>query len=89
MLNEAPAAERASSQGILALDTSVGQLVGAALVGAVAASTGGGVSGYINAFLVIGVIMVLMAALTLGLKSHAREMETAREHHSNATEQAR
>lgn len=82
MLNEAPPAERASGQGILALDTSVGQLVGAALVGAVAASTGGGVAGYITAFIVIGVIMVLMAALTFGLKSHGQEMATAQEHHA-------
>ncbi|MGE5137821.1 MAG: MFS transporter, partial [Rudaea sp.] len=84
MLNETPASERASGQGILALDTSIGQLMGAALVGAVASSTGGGAPGYLSAFLVIGGIMVVMAALTFALKGRHAEMATASEHHAAA-----
>jgi EmrB/QacA subfamily drug resistance transporter len=76
MLNEAPASERASAQGILTLNTSVGQLVGGALVGAVAASFGGGTSGYTTAFLAVGLVMLVMTLLTLGLKSRAAELET-------------
>lgn len=77
MLNEAPASERASAQGILTLNTSMGQLVGGALVGAVAASFGGGTSGYATAFLAVGLVMLAMTLLTLGLKSRAAELETA------------
>jgi MFS family permease len=78
MLNESSATERASAQGILSLNTSMGQLIGGALVGAVAASFGGGFNGYATAFLAVGVVMLIMTALTLGLKNRAAEQETAR-----------
>jgi len=77
MLNEAPASERASAQGILTLNTSVGQMIGGAMVGAVAASFGGGVDGFSRAFLVVGFIAIILTAITLGLKSQAVERETA------------
>lgn len=82
MLNEARSSDRASAQGVLALNTSVGQLVGGALVGAVAASFGGGMSGYTTAFLAVGVVMAVMIVLTLGLKSQAEERATAKENHA-------
>ncbi len=78
MLNESSATERASAQGILTLNTSMGQLIGGALVGAVAASFGGGQSGYATAFLVVGIVMLALTALTLGLKNRAAEIDTAR-----------
>jgi EmrB/QacA subfamily drug resistance transporter len=74
MLNEASAADRTSAQGLIALFTSVGQLTSSALVGAVAASMGGGVTGYGTAYLVIGVIAAVMVALSLGLKSREQEV---------------
>ena len=77
MLNESPASERASAQGIMTLNSSMGQLLGGAVVGAVAASLGGGVSGYTTAFLVVGLVMLVMVLLTAGLKSRAAELETA------------
>ncbi len=77
MLNEAPSSERASAQGILTLNTSMGQLVGGALVGAVAASFGGGTSGYTTAFLAVGLVMLVMMLLTTGLKNRTAEVETA------------
>lgn len=77
MLNEAPVAERASAQGILTLHTSTGQLVGGALVGAVAASLGGGVNGLSAAFLVVAGVMLLLVLVTFGLKSHHDEISTA------------
>jgi MFS family permease len=76
MLNEAPAADRTAAQGAITLFTSVGQLMSAAVVGAVAASQGGGVSGYESAFLVIGGVAFIMMLLTLGLKGRAAEQAT-------------
>ncbi len=78
VLNEAPLADRASAQGGLTLFTASGQLMGSAVVGAVAASAGGGVAGYQSAFLAVGVVAVLLALLALGLKSQAAERDTVR-----------
>jgi predicted MFS family arabinose efflux permease len=78
MLNEAPASERTAAQGILTLHSSIGQLVGGALVGAIAASVGGGAVGLASAFFTVGVIMLILTTLTILLKSRSREMETAR-----------
>ena len=85
MLGEASASERASAQGALTLFTSTGQLAGGALVGAVAASQGGGASGYQNAYLVVGAIAVLLTVLGFGLKSRVDEMATAKNNHATAT----
>ena len=82
MLNETPSSERASAQGLLALNTSGGQLVGGAMVGAVAASFGGGMNGYTTAFLVVGMVTAAMVLLTLGLKNRAAELDTAKQNHA-------
>jgi MFS family permease len=84
MLNEASAVERTSAQGMITLFTSVGQLTSSALVGAVAASMGGGVKGYGTAYMVVGVIAGIMVILSLGLKN--REQEVA--HSIKVTRQA-
>jgi len=76
MLNEASVADRTSAQGLISLSTSVGQLTSSALVGAVAASMGGGVNGYGAAYLVIGVVAGIMVVLTLGLKNRQEEQNT-------------
>ena len=80
MLNEAPASERAAAQGLMALNTSMGQMLSGAIVGAIAASQGGGVPGYSAAFLVIGGVAVILTALTLGLKNRAAELATVQQH---------
>lgn len=85
MLSEASAAERAAGQGILALNTSVGQLIGGALVGAVAASFAGGMSGYVTAFLAVGIVMVVAVGITFGLKGRAAERATAQQHQAAAS----
>jgi MFS family permease len=72
-MNEAPAEVRGSAQGVVTISTSIGQLVGAALVGAVAASAGGGVTGYQRAFLVLSIIMVALFVLGTQLKSRGQE----------------
>jgi len=78
MLNEAPVSDRAAAQGALSLFTSVGQLLGGALVGAVAASQGGGVPGYQAAYLSVGVITLLLALLSSRLKRRGEELATVR-----------
>ena len=77
MLNEAPASDRTAAQGAIALFTSIGQLLSSALVGAVAASQGGGVKGYGSAYLVIGGIAVVLIILTFWLKNRKEEMGPA------------
>ena len=84
MLNEAPAEERGAAQGILTLFTSTGRLVGAALVGALVASRAGGVDGFAHAFRVIGIVMLALAALSLGLKPRREELATAARHEAGA-----
>ncbi len=74
MLNEASAADRTSAQGLITLFTSVGQLTSSALIGAVAASMGGGVKGYGTAYMVIGIIAGIMVLLALGLKTRQQEL---------------
>jgi Na+/melibiose symporter-like transporter len=85
MLNEAPASQRTSAQGALVIFTSVGQLISSALVGAVAASAGGGVNGYGVAYLAIGVISVMLVLLTFGLKSRQQEIKRAAQLQTAAT----
>jgi MFS family permease len=80
MLNEAPATDRAAAQGALTIFTSMGQMMGGALVGGVVASRGGGVPGYAAAYLILGVVAFLLAVVALGLKGHREEQETVQRH---------
>ncbi len=80
MLNEAPPAERGSAQGVLTLFTSIGQLTGAALVGALVASRGGALEGYALAFQVVGGAMLALTLLSLGLKARRDELATVARH---------
>jgi len=73
-LNETTATERSAAQGMVNTFTSIGQLLGAAVVGAVAASLPGA-SGYQAAFGLLGVVGVVLLLVALGLKS--REHETS------------
>jgi MFS family permease len=73
MLNEAPAEDRTAAQGAVTVFTGVGQLISGALVGAVAASAGGGVSGYTLAYLVSGALCFLLLFLALGLRRQAAD----------------
>lgn len=77
MLNEASASERTSAQGAIALFTSIGQLVSSALVGAIAASAGGGILGYSAAYLSISILAVILVVLTFGLKNRHEELRCA------------
>lgn len=71
ILEEAAPQDRASAQGLLNIFLAIGQLGGAAIVGSVAASTGGGQAGYQSSFAVLGAITaaLLMLAFLLRQKS--------------------
>jgi MFS family permease len=71
MLNEAPPEDRTAAQGAVTVFTGVGQLLSGALVGAVAASGGGGITGYTLAYLVSGALCFLLLFLALGLRRQA------------------
>ncbi|MFN8468194.1 MAG: MFS transporter [Caldilineaceae bacterium] len=75
MLNEAAARERAAAQSVATVFTSVGQLVGAAAVGAIVDSVGGA-AGYSAAFLTIGGIAIVLTILAFALKSRGQELAT-------------
>lgn len=80
MLNESRAQERSVAQGVAAVFTSMGQLVGAAMVGAVAESTGL----YTSAFLVIGLLAILLIVVAFGLKNAAAERATVQANQSKS-----
>lgn len=69
VLNEAPAADRGSAQGLLNVFLTVGQLAGTATIGGVAASHGGGAAGYQLALLILGILIALLAVVAFALKS--------------------
>jgi MFS family permease len=75
MLNEAAVHERAAAQSVATVFTSIGQLVGAAAVGAIVDSLGGAV-GYSAAFLTIGVVGIVLSFLAFALKNRAQEQAT-------------
>jgi len=75
MLLETPAKERASGQALINIITSVGQLMGGAIIGAFVGSYAGNILGYQLSYLIMGVIAILMTLLAMGLKSKKKQME--------------
>ena len=55
------------------MSLSIGQLLGAAIVGGIAASRGGGIDGYQAAFMTLAVLSGLLVLVALTLKSRAAE----------------
>lgn len=85
VLAETGPQDRASAQGLLSVASSIGRLLGASIVGAVAASLGGGEPGYQAAFgglVVLGVFILLSA---MSLKSKQDELDAAGPQESAAT----
>ncbi len=76
-LNETTATERSAAQGLVATFTSMGMLLGSAVVGAVAASGATAAAGYTAAFGMIGVLGLVLLAAALLLKSRAVEARPA------------
>jgi len=78
LLTESAPADRASSQGLLNVFGSVGRLLGAALVGSVAASAGGGEAGYQSGFVVMAALIAVMLVVAALLKSRASEQDAVK-----------
>ena len=68
LLVEADVSERTLAQGLSTLFLSVGQLVGAALIGAVAASAALPAEGYRAAFAVLAVVAAVLVVVAQGLR---------------------
>ena len=77
ILNESGEEDRGAAQGVKTVFSNFGQLFGGALVGAIAASHGGTASGYKLAYLLLGIMTVVVAGLSLGLKRQQAEQESA------------
>ena len=75
VLAETSNRDRAAAQGLLSVVSSVGRLFGAAMVGAVAASYGGGAAGYQAAFVGLIALAVFILFTAMTLKSKAAEQE--------------
>jgi len=77
MLVESPPKERASGQALINIITSAGQLVGGALIGAVIGSYAGQLRGYEFAFVLMGVVAIVMTILAMRLKSKKQQLKTS------------
>lgn len=75
VLNEAAPRDRGSAQGLLNVFFSIGRLLGAALIGSVAAWQGGGAHGYQAAFIAMGVPAAVMVLVATRLKSRGAELD--------------
>ena len=73
ILEEAAPEDRATAQGLLNVFLAIGQLGGAAIVGSVAASVGGGQAGYQSSFSVLAAVTAVLIALAFVLGSRATE----------------
>ncbi len=80
MLGEASIEERSLAQGLVTLFTSMGQLVGSALIGALVASFGAlnPFAGYQTAFGFVAIASLLLFGSATLLKTRQRELETLR-----------
>jgi MFS family permease len=67
-IDEAPVAQRGAAQGLVNIFTSIGTLLAAATIGAVADWQGGGARGFALAYGGVAVLMLAMLLATLGLR---------------------
>jgi EmrB/QacA subfamily drug resistance transporter len=68
VLNEARPEDRGAAQGLLNVSINIGQLLGAALVGGITASQGGGAPGYQATYTVMGAMSFILIGLALRLR---------------------
>ena len=76
MLNEVGPAERASTQGLLTILISLGQITGGALVGVILAGAVSPAAGYQNTFTAMAIIFLLATLAGIFLKSRSKELES-------------
>ena len=83
MIVESPPKHRASGQALININSSAGQLIGGALLGAIIGSQAGKMGGYQSAFMIMGFVAIVMTLLTLGLKNRAEQLETMKKNFEN------
>ena len=76
MLNEVSVSERASTQGVVTIFVSIGQMSGAAIIGTIVASNSITIKGYKQAFLFISLFSLLLGIAGIFLKSRSKELLT-------------
>ncbi|MGI9341794.1 MAG: MFS transporter [Gammaproteobacteria bacterium] len=70
VMRETGAGQHAAGQGLLSVSTSIGRLLGAAIVGSIATSAGGGAAGYQAAFVAMALLAGTMLAVAWPLRTH-------------------
>ena len=75
VLNEVAPQDRGAAQGLLNVSINVGQLLGAALIGGMTASMGGGAPGYQFSYTVMGIVTAALLLLSIGLRSRAAQSQ--------------
>jgi MFS family permease len=76
ILNEAAPEDRGAAQGLLNVSINIGQLLGAAMVGGISASQGGGAPGYQATYTVMGLLTASLVLLALKLRRKAQEQRS-------------
>jgi MFS family permease len=74
-IDEAPLALRGAAQGLINIFTSVGTLLSATAIGALADYNGGGAAGFSIAYMVVAALMTAMLFVSLGLRHGAATIE--------------
>jgi MFS family permease len=77
MLNEVSVSDRATTQGIITIFISIGQMTGAAIIGTLVASNSVAMNGYKQVFLFISVFAFILAVTGLFLKSRSKELQSS------------
>lgn len=76
MLNEVSVSDRASTQGLITIFISIGQMTGAAIIGSIIASYKEIRTGYKHVFIIISVFAILLTVSSILLKSRSKELQT-------------
>jgi EmrB/QacA subfamily drug resistance transporter len=76
MLNEVSESERASTQGLITIFISIGQIVGSAIIGVIIASFVSPLFGFKTTFLIITAAAIVLTIAGILLKSRAEELQT-------------
>lgn len=73
LLNETDEEHRSSAQGLMTIFTSTGQLISAAVIGAIIGSTTNQVAGFSSAYLIIGAFSMALILVSTRLKTKENE----------------
>ena len=79
LLNEVDESHRSSAQGVMTLFMSAGQLICAALLGAIIASSNGGIEGYGKAYTIMGAMCCGLFLLSTRLKGRVSQLSVGKQ----------